>query len=227
MKIKKWFAALLCAGLSVFWTLPAYAVPGSPYAQYVTASSGELWEQFYEAETQKKLIDLRMEPIREQIRLLEHSGIYLQTGAAPNYQMLMDLKNQEYALHTQKEQYEMIKKNAESQLTLLGEIKKPHEIQYELSSGLTALSGKSAQDLQMEKEALKLREDELELQKKTLDYTYKLGQISEGDFAAQYKQVFRAKEEVKRQRERVDAELSLMVGVNGPKGLGPKGKGPK
>ena len=227
MKIKKWFAALLCAGLTVSWTLPAYAVLGNPYAQYVTASSGELWEQFYEAETQKKLIDLRMEPIREQIRLLEHSGIYLQTGAAPNYQMLMDLKNQEYALHTQKEQYEMIKKNAESQVTLLGEIKKPHVIQYELSSGLTALSGKSVQDLQMEKEALKLREDELELQKKTLDYTYKLGQISEGDFAAQYKQVFRAKEEVKHQRERVDAELSLMVGVNGPKGLGPKGKGPK
>lgn len=229
----------LCAALALPFSAPALALttgaPSSldPSPSYA-AGAEELWEQFYDAEAGKKLVEFQLEPLQEQIRLLEHSANYaLHTGLAQEgasysdaYRTWLDLKNQAYALETRKEQYELIKKNAEYQLTLLGEIQKPHEIKYELySSGTSTWSVEDLPALQSEKASLRLEEEQLELQKKSLEYQYRLGQVGEDDFLRQFKEILRQKDSVKRERERLEAELSLMTELFGPAGshAGPAG----
>lgn len=186
--------------------------------QYVTQSSDALWKQYYEAEANKKLVELKTQPLHEQIKWAEQMGDYTQW---------MEYQQQEYSLKAQKEQYEFQKKQAEYQLTLLGEIQKPHQRLYTLySEGDTTWSSSSLEELQMQKEALRLQEEKLELEKKTLEYTYRLGQVGDSAFVTQYQDILQQKQEIKQQRETIDAQcqvLSSWTGV-GPAGAGPAGR---
>lgn len=241
MKRRNMLPALLLAGLCLTVGAPAVAAPGVEAQQlpqasepnviqsYVTQSSDELWSQFYTAEASKKLAELQLEPLREQIRLLERpAGLwyygYGEEDWSAQYETLTQLKAREYELKLQKEQYEWDKKNAEYQLTLLGEIQKPHELQYQLYlSGSVDLSLESALSLQQKKEALKLQEELLELDKKNLEYQYKLGQLADTDFLSQYAALLEEKQGLKEQRELLDAQLKLYDELLGPGALGPKG----
>lgn len=233
MNRKKILTTLLLAGLCISLGAPAMASPTLPtqpeasLVQTVTQSGEELWAQYYQAEANKKLVEFQLEPIREQIRLLEEPAAlqWYDSGAwSEQYAALAELKAQEYELNVQKEQYEWSKRNAEYQLTLLGEIQKPHELQSQLYlSGVTDLSLESALSLQQEKEGLKLQEELLELEKKNVEYQYKLGQLGEADFLSQYTAVLQEKQEIKTQRELLDAQLKLYDGLLGPGSVGPKG----
>lgn len=236
MKRKKFLPVLLLTGLCVTVGVPAAAAPGMVEQQllaysypHVAQSGDELWAQYYGAEAGKKLAELQLEPIREQVRLLERpAGLwYYGYGGedwSEQYEALTQLKAREYELNLQKEQYEWDKKNAEYQLTLLGEIQKPHELQYQLYlSGGVDLSLESAFSVQQEKEALKLQEELLELDKKNLEYQYKLGQLADADFLSQYAAFLEEKQRIKNQRELLDAQLKLYNELLGPGALGPKG----
>lgn len=236
MKRRKVLPVLLLTGLCLAVGAPAAAAPGVEHQQlpqtsysYVTQSSDALWSQFYTAEASKKLTELQLEPLREQMRLLERpAGLwYYGYGGADwseQYDTLTQLKAREYELKLQKEQHEWDKRNAEYQLTLLGEIQKPHELQYQLYlSGGVDLTLESALSLQQEKQALKFQEELLELDKKNLEYQYKLGQLSDADFLSQYTAFLEEKQGIKEQRELLDAQLKLYNGLMGPGALGPKG----
>lgn len=236
MKGTRKLPVLLLAGLCLTAGVPAAAAPSPAAAepvaltQYTGQSSEALWDQYYEAEASKKLTELQLEPIREQVRLLEHPAALWYSGYgeedwSEQYQTLTQLKAREYELKLQKEQYEWNKKNAEYQLTLLGELQKPHELQYQLYlSGSVEFSLESALSLQQEKEALKLQEELLELDKKNLEYQYKLGQLADADFLSQYAAFLEEKQEIKSQRELLDAQLKLYNELLGPGALGPKGR---
>lgn len=163
---------------------PAVAAPGVEAQQlpqtsepnviqsYVTQSSDELWSQFYTAEASKKLAELQLEPLREQIRLLERpAGLwyygYGEEDWSAQYETLTQLKAREYEL--------------------------------------------------------KLQEELLELDKKNLEYQYKLGQLADADFLSQYAALLEEKQGLKEQRELLDAQLKLYNELLGPGALGPKG----
>ena len=63
----------------------------------------------------------------------------------------------------------------------------------------------------------------LELDKKNLEYQYKLGQLADADFLSQYAALLEEKQGLKEQRELLDAQLKLYNELLGPGALGPKG----
>ena len=82
------------------------------------------------------------------------------------------------------------------------------------------LSLESDLSLQQEKEALKLQEELLELDKKNLEYQYKLGQLADADFLSQYAALLEEKQGLKEQRELLDAQLKLYNELLGTRSAG-------
>lgn len=192
---------------------------------YADASADTLWEQFAQAEAYKKLYEIQERAVREQLRFLEGpSAYYSYTDGSREsvYAQLMELKNQEYELKLQKEQYEWQKKQAESYLKLLGERPDRAQLEYDLYSGAAALSGLSYEELCMQRLDLQAQEQQLKWQLESLEYQYQLGQIDSDAFVSQFADLFQQKETVKIQREMVDIEIHYLFGPTGPgAGLGP------
>lgn len=194
------FFMMICVQTSAAPLQPFPTVAQMDATQYVTQSSEVLWQQYYEAEANKKLLEMKTQPLHEQIKWAEQMGDYTQW---------MTYKQQEYNFKSQKEQYEFQKKQAEYQLTLLGEIQRPHERVYALYDDETWAETSFA-ELQMQKEALRLQEEKWELEKKTLEYTYRLGEVGDSAFLTQYQEILRQKQEIKQQRETIDAQCQLL-----------------
>lgn len=192
----------------------ANAIASVDAAQSVTQSSETLWQQYYEAEANKKLLELKTQPLHEQIKWAEQMGDYTQW---------LEYKQQEYNAKSQKEQYEFQKKQAEYQLTLLGEIQKPHQRIYAwYEEGNAAWEDTSLEELQLQKETLRMQEEKLELEKKTLEYTYRLGEVGDDAFLTQYQDILQQKQYVKEQRENIEAQSQLLTKWTGPD-MGPAG----
>lgn len=187
----------------------------------VTQSAETLWTQFSQAEANKKLLELQEKTIRDQIHLLEHGGYYYLYSADSSaaYTQLLELKSQQYQLQLAREQYESQKKQAEYQLQYLGERPGKAELEYLFYTGALTPSGQSYQTLQTQLVSLRWQEENLNTQMKALEYQLQLGQITDSQFVSQYAQLFLQKEEVKLQREQVDAEIKVTYGALGP-GLG-------
>ena len=212
-------AAVLPAGTAAA-TLPSSSIYPDA-GQYTDLSAEELWNQFAQAEAYKKLYELQEKALREQLKLLEGPGaLYYyyanSEGASDMYARLLELQSEQALLKAQKEQYEWQKKQAESYLKLTGAKLGKAELQYALYAGLLTPSGLSYEELYAQCYSLQLEEQQLELQKKNLEYQYQMGQLADSDFVSQYASVVRQKESVKAQREQYDAELQSMIGVTGP-----------
>ena len=219
MKRKNFFiAACLCITVGFVLCNTTFAEPLNNFMSFQsqTNDTEELWQQFYDSEANKRLIDLKIEPIREEIKYLERSGGYYFFNSSNNgaqnsdtyISRLTDLQNQKLELENKKQQYELIKSGAEYQLTALGEIKKPHEIKYELlENGEVNLSEDELLNLQSEREYLKYQKDLLELDNKELEYKYKIGQISDSDFITQFKQTAAKKQDIQQQYELTKAKI--------------------
>lgn len=195
------------------------------YSGFSAMSTDELWTSFAQAEAQKKLCELKEQALHEQIKLYEGPEAryyYYYNGgySSDAYAQLLELKNQEYALKLQKEQYEWEKRQVEEYLRLTGARMGREELRYALYAGLLTSSGLGYDELYTRRYELQMQEEQLELQKKTLEYQYRAGQISDSDFVAQYASVFLQKEETKSQREQTDVELELAGGMYAP-GRGP------
>lgn len=202
-------------------TLPSYTWPDG--SVYTTASSEQLWEDFAQAEAYKKLYEMKEKAIREQLRLFEGPGAccYYYSGAdsADVYTQLQELKSQEYALKVQKEQYEWQKQQAEAYLKMTGAKPDKENLRYALYTGAVSPSGLSGEELYAQRYSAQVQEQQAEWQKKNLEYQYQLGQLSDSDFVAQYAAAFQQKETIKAQREKLDVEIQMAVGVCGP-GMG-------
>lgn len=201
-----------------------YTLPDSSI--YSDASADELWTQFAQAEAYKKLYELQEHALKEQLKLLEGPGAYYYYYSGGDgttaYAQLMELKNQEYQIKLQKEQYEWQKKQVESYLKLTGAKMDKAQLEYALYSGAIATSGLGYEDLYTQRSSLQLQEQQLEWQKKSLEYQYQLGQLSDSEFVTQYASIFQQKESAKTQREKLDVEIQLLFGSYGPGiGIGP------
>ena len=213
-------AAALSAGtVASTGTLPSFSLPD--VSQYTDLSAEELWSQFAQAEAYKKLYELQEKAIRDQLRLLEGPGALCyydsdSEGASSAYAQLLELQSEQAELKVQKEQYEWQKKQAESYLKLTGAKLGKAELEYALYAGLLTPSGLGYEELYAQCCSLQLQEQQLELEKKNLEYQYQMGQLTDSDFVSQYASAVRKKESVKAQRERYDAELQSIIGVAGP-----------
>lgn len=213
-------AAALSAGtVASTGTLPSFSLPD--VSQYTDLSAEELWSQFAQAEAYKKLYELQEKAIRDQLRLLEGPGTLCyyysdSEGASSAYAQLLELQSEQAELKVQKEQYEWQKKQAESYLKLTGAKLGKAELEYALYAGLLPPSGLGYEELYAQCCSLQLQEQQLELEKKNLEYQYQMGQLTDSDFVSQYASAVRKKESVKVQRERYDAELQSIIGVAGP-----------
>lgn len=192
------------------------------YSGLTAMSADELWTSFAQAEAQKKLCELKERALHEQIKLYEgpEARYYYSGYDSDAYAKLLELKNQEYALKLQKEQYEWEKRQAEEYLKLTGARMGREELRYALYAGILTSSGLGYDELYTRRYELQMQEEQLELEKKTLEYQYRAGLISDSDFVTQYASVFLQKEETKSQREQIDVELEMAGGTYAP-GRGP------
>ena len=192
---------------------------------YDDMSTDELWEQFSYAQAYKKLCEFQEKALHEQIKLLEKPYAVYNTSNSDYsavYSQLSELKQQQYLLKTQKEQYEWQKRQAEEYLKLTGAKTGKAEVQYSLYIGTLPSSGLSYEELYAQRYTLQTQEQQLELQMKTLDCQYQMGQITEDEFLSHYASAVRQKEMVKMERERYEAEIENMASVNTPTPALPK-----
>lgn len=193
--------------------------PLSDTSTLVTASSDQLWTAFAQAEAYKKLYELQEKALREQLHLYEGPGAAYSLYAAGDsqaYSQWAQLKEQEYALKIQKEQAQWQKKQAETSLKLLGEKPDKAQLLYALYAGTCAPSGLDYQQLLTQRYTLQIQEQQLELEKKTLEYQYQLGQVNDDDFVAQFSAAVQQKERIKAQREQAEAEIQLLDAATSP-----------
>lgn len=188
-----------------------YLVNEQANSSYNQMDTEELWTLFSQAEAKKKLYELKQKAVHEQIKLYERPGVHYYPYAlsSDTYTQLLELKNQEYEIKTQKEQSDWQKKQIESYLKLTGEKMTKAEIQYALYTNNISSSGSSYEELYQQLYALEMKEQNLELQKKNLEYQYQMGQLKDNDFINQFASVFLEKEQIKTQKEQVHAELDL------------------
>ncbi len=235
MKHKNFFrAACLCISMGFVLCTTTFAEPVNKFISFENNSynAEELWQQFYNSEANKRLIDIKLEPIREEIKYIERFGNYyfinssnISTEETDNYfNRLTDLEKQKLELENKKEQYQLLKTGAEYQLTVLGEIKKPHEIKYELlQNGITNISADELLNLESEKESLKYQKEMLEFKNKELEYKYKMGQISDNDFITEFTNTAAEKQDIQQQYDTAKAKIEACSGTL-PRPLGPKGR---
>ena len=189
-------------------------------------STQALWEEFAQAEANKKLCELKERGIREERKLLEGPNAYFyyysgDTDMGAAYTRLMEQESQSYALKLQKEGYEWQKKQAEGYLKLLGAKPDRAQLEYGLYTGTLTVQDASYEELYTQRSSLQLQEQQAEWQKKSLEYQYQLEQLGDSEFVEQYSALVLEKETVKLQREQLDAQIQLLFGLAAPApGLG-------
>lgn len=102
------------------------------------------------------------------------------------YSQLAELQNQQYLLKTKKQQYEWQKKQAENYLRMTKVKTDKQELQYALYTGTLSPSELSYEELYVQRYSLQMQEQQLELQKKNLEYKYQMEQITDSEFLSQY-----------------------------------------
>ena len=102
------------------------------------------------------------------------------------YSQLAELQNQQYLLKTKKQQYEWQKKQAENYLRMTKVKTDKQELQYALYTGTLSSSELSYEELYVQRYSLQMQEQQLELQKKNLEYKYQMEQITDSEFLSQY-----------------------------------------
>lgn len=102
------------------------------------------------------------------------------------YSQLAELQNQQYLLKIKKQQYEWQKKQAENYLRMTKVKTDKQELQYALYTGTLSSSELSYEELYVQRYSLQMQEQQLELQKKNLEYKYQMEQITDSEFLSQY-----------------------------------------
>lgn len=89
------------------------------------------------------------------------------------------------------------------------------ELQYALYTGTLSPSELSYEELYVQRYSLQMQEQQLELQKKNLEYKYQMEQITDSEFLSQYVFAVGQKKMLKMQQQQYDVQLHVMIGTNG------------